>query len=125
MSTTQAITLTYTINDPPLKSDPPSIPANQTFTYPTSDSTSPSYSELYTATSAAVLQAQRDLNESLTAWKDAIGDAEKAKEDLGQVGYGKGKAARMMQYAAGREKEDVSVDADEEEDNEDDVEDAE
>ena len=43
---------------------------------------------------AAVRDAQRVLNETLTVWKDAIGDREKAKEDLGQVAYGHGRSAR-------------------------------
>lgn len=111
MSST-AITLTYTLASPPLKADAPQIPASQTFTYPIS--ASGVYQTTYASTSDAVLQAQRDLNEALTAWKDAIGDAEKAKEDLGKIEYGKGKAARMMQYAAGREGAEVDADEDDE-----------
>jgi len=54
-----------------------------------------STSAYYKSASSTLRELQRQLNESLTAWKDAIGDREKAKEDLGKVGYGKGRATRM------------------------------
>jgi hypothetical protein len=117
MSSSRAITLTYALADPPLKSEKPAVPAAQTLSFPITPSSTSTYAPIYSATSAAVLQAQKELNESLTAWKDAIGDAEKVKEDTGKVEYGKGKAARMMQYAAGRDREaDAEVEEDEDED---------
>jgi hypothetical protein len=41
--------------------------------------------------------AQTQLNDALTIWKDAIGDREKSKEDPGKIAHGQGKVARMMQ----------------------------
>lgn len=120
MSSSKSIVLSYALADPPLKSAAPPNPMTQETLFPIDTPANPStYASFYASSSAAVLQAQRDLNEHLTAWKDAIGDAEKAKEDMGQVAYGKGKAARMMQYAAGREAQ-VDVEEDDE-----DIEDAE
>jgi hypothetical protein len=116
MSSAKAIVLSYALSNPPLKTAAPQNPMTQEISFPmiTLESSS-TYASFYASSSAAVLQAQRDLNEHLTAWKDAIGDAEKVKEDMGQVEYGKGKAARMMQYAAGREAQvDVGEDSEEE-----------
>lgn len=56
-------------------------------------------SQYYEAASAAVLEAQANLNEILTTWKDAMGDREKAKEDMGKVAYGQGRASRMTAEA--------------------------
>ena len=50
---------------------------------------SPAYS------SAGLREIQAKLNDSLTVWKEAIGDLEKSREDPGEVGYGQGKASRM------------------------------
>lgn len=44
------------------------------------------------------------LNEKLTYWKDAIGDREKAKEDVGAVGFGRGKAMMMSNEVIGEMK---------------------
>lgn len=70
----------------------------------------------YEAAGPALRDAQVRLNELLTQWKDAVGDAEKSKEDRGKVAYGKGKAARLMEMA----KKDEASDDDEDEDDEDD-----
>ena len=52
--------------------------------------------------------------ESLSGWKDAIGDSEKGKEDPGKPGFGRGKAALMSEGVM-----DVEVDSeDEDEDGE-------
>jgi hypothetical protein len=91
-----AITLTYTVN-------PPSGVETATPTTDTLTFTSDAYD------STAVRQAQAKLNEVLTVWKDAIGDREKSKEDPGVIGYGQGKASKMM-----RGKEDSSSSEDDE-----------
>lgn len=52
-------------------------------------------SSFYAAASEALRAVQKELNATLTPWKEAIGDQEKVKESLGKVGYGKGKSARM------------------------------
>lgn len=52
-------------------------------------------SGFYQQASITLRDAQRTLNEILTAWKDAIGDKEKTKEDLGKVTPGMGRATRM------------------------------
>jgi hypothetical protein len=118
MSDQRAVTVTYALADPPIKNATPSTPMAHTFSYSVLGSPS-LQSAFYASASAAVLQAQRDLNEHLTAWKDAVGDAEKSKEDAGQVGFGRGKAARMMQYAAGRDKADKREAAVEDQEDED------
>ena len=52
--------------------------------------------------------------ESLSGWKDVIGDSEKGKEDPGTPGFGRGKAALMSEGVM-----DVEVDSeDEDEDGE-------
>lgn len=112
--TTRTITVTYTISPRDDISPPSETPPQQTLTYPVPSSSG--YNKAYTALSTSVLAAQKDLNERLTSWKDAIGDKEKHKEDVGKVGYGKGKAARMMQYDAGRKREEEVMEEDEGED---------
>jgi hypothetical protein len=52
-------------------------------------------SSFYSAVTLTLRQAQAHLNATMTAWKDAIGDREKSKEDLGNVAFGQGKASRM------------------------------
>lgn len=69
----------------------------------------------YDAAGPALRDAQTRLNELLTHWKDAVGDAEKGKEDRGKVAYGKGKAARLMEMA----KKDEASDEDEDDEDED------
>ncbi|EIW71563.1 hypothetical protein TREMEDRAFT_60486 [Tremella mesenterica DSM 1558] len=49
----------------------------------------------YVSSSFAILQVQKKLNEVLTTWKEAVGDREKERENIGPVGYGKGRGARM------------------------------
>ncbi|EJT45282.1 hypothetical protein A1Q1_06351 [Trichosporon asahii var. asahii CBS 2479] len=68
----------------------------------------------YEAATPALREAQLRLNELLTEWKDAVGDAEKQKEDRGKVAYGKGKAARLMEMAKKDEASDDSEDEDDE-----------
>lgn len=53
----------------------------------------------YAGVISALRDAQQQLNARLTTWKDAIGDSEKAREDLGTVGYGQGKASRASRDA--------------------------
>lgn len=67
----------------------------------------------YAAAGPALRDAQVRLNELLTQWKDAVGDAEKQKEDRGKVAYGKGKAARLMEMA---KKDEASEDDESDED---------
>jgi hypothetical protein len=81
------ITLTYTVKPP--SGIETATPKNDTIEF-----TSDAYD------SAGVRQAQAKLNEVLTVWKDAIGDLEKSKEDPGVIGYGQGKASKMMQGKA-------------------------
>lgn len=68
----------------------------------------------YEAMAPALRDAQTQLNSLLTEWKDAVGDAEKSKEDRGKVAYGKGKAQRLMELA----KKDEASDTDEEDEDE-------
>lgn len=53
--------------------------------------------------------------ESLSGWKDSIGDSEKGKEDPGKPGFGRGKAALMsegvMDVEGDSEDEDGEVEA--------------
>jgi hypothetical protein len=128
-----SITLTYTLQPPsavPIPSTssaqldqniPLALPNSSASTTTSQTQTQTKTQTYYTALSTAVLEVQSTLNQHLTVWKDAIGDAEKPKEDLGKVGFGKGKAARMMaasKAAEGRSVagEGVGEDEDEEED---------
>lgn len=43
-------------------------------------------------------------NEKLIYWKDVIGDKEKVKEDVGVVGYGRGKVMMMSNEVIGEMK---------------------
>lgn len=95
----KAITVAYAL-DPPSSIDAAAVgqPQSGELSFPIipaapTRSTTASY---YTAASASLKEAQAKANEVFTAWKDAIGDAEKHKENVGKVGKGQGKAARMM-----------------------------
>jgi len=46
--------------------------------------------------------------ESLSAWKESIGDSEKMKEDPGTPGFGRGKAAIMAEGVMDPEDEEDS-----------------
>lgn len=104
-SSSKAISLSYKLYPPTevnvsqvtINSEP--IPTHYTTSIPI-ESTSTSTSSYYEAASKAVLVAQKEMNDKFTAWKNAIGDTEKSKEDLGKIGYGRGKAARLMNYSA-------------------------
>ncbi|WWC71851.1 uncharacterized protein I206_105810 [Kwoniella pini CBS 10737] len=63
---------------------PPSINSKQSET-----------SKYYEDLTYSLREVQINLNETLTYWKDVIGDKEKFKEDLGKVGHGKGRATVM------------------------------
>jgi hypothetical protein len=99
MMATPQIELSYTIH-PPSQCKALDIPtqAEQSISIeiPPNPSNTTQTQVYYTATSNAVLQVQKDLNDILTGWKDAIGDLEKDKEDMGVVGFGQGRASRMM-----------------------------
>lgn len=102
MSDSPAISISYTLQPPSSisttsSSTPTHLKQSVPLTLPTSSpDTDVDTKTYYTALSASVLETQATLNQHLTSWKDAIGDGEKAKEDLGKVGFGKGKAARMV-----------------------------
>ena len=76
---------------------------------PSSSSHSPT-ATYYETASSVLKEVQQSLNEQLTAWKNAIGDREKHKEDLGKVEYGQGRAMRM---SASSGTTGVTVEADE------------
>ncbi|KAE8539573.1 hypothetical protein D1P53_004675 [Cryptococcus gattii VGV] len=87
------------------------VPSSATFSFPipppslkTKASTLSATTQYYTSASAALLASQGTLNEKLTYWKDAIGDREKAKEDVGAVGFGRGKAMMMSNEVIGEMK---------------------
>ncbi|CAD6582161.1 MAG: hypothetical protein TREMPRED_003227 [Tremellales sp. Tagirdzhanova-0007] len=114
------ITLSYTIIPPAdlnaadVKLGSILVPASAELTFPipaiNSAPRSPT-SAYYESASSALREAQSSLNDHLTPWKVAIGDREKSKEDLGKVGYGKGRAARMSAGVDGP-KSDATLDVD-------------
>jgi hypothetical protein len=87
---------------------------------PSADSVDPALSAteaFYARAAPALRDAQARLMEVLTAWKDAVGDAEKHKEATGKVKFGQGKAARMMAAdRAAEAAEDAAKDGDEDSD---------
>lgn len=99
----KTISLNYNIFPPPgidpadIKKDSRIVPpiAEISFSIKTASTSQSPTSTYYKSASIALRDAQSALNEILTPWKNAIGDKEKIKEDLGKVGYGKGRAARM------------------------------
>ncbi|KAL1406429.1 hypothetical protein Q8F55_008128 [Vanrija albida] len=119
----EAISFTYSL-DPPA-SVPASSATHNGVPVPTSGTESfpitPGHSSrsathaFYTDASTQLLAVQARINEVLTAWKDAIGDAEKHKEATGKVAYGQGKAQRLM---AANKADEVEDDEDEDEDSE-------
>jgi hypothetical protein len=120
-STSKNITVTYALH-PPTSINPPidqnnnQIPTTQTISHPLNPTTSTGSetSNHYAALGPALRESQRGLMESLSGWKDVIGDSEKGKEDPGTPGFGRGKAALMSEGVM-----DVEVDSeDEDEDGE-------
>ncbi|WVN84889.1 uncharacterized protein L203_100025 [Cryptococcus depauperatus CBS 7841] len=115
----RAIEVTYSLCPPsstliPVSSSDPA-PSSSAFSFPISPNP---YSNLsattkyYTAASTSLLYAQAALNTELTLWKDAIGDGEKEKEDVGTVGYGRGKA-NLMSAKLTKEQESSEEDSEE------------
>ena len=104
-STSKNIAVTYTLHPPtsiksPTDQNNNQIPTFQTVSHPFAPTTSGSASETsihYAALGPALRESQRVLMESLSGWKDAIGDSEKGKEDPGTPGFGRGKAAQMSE----------------------------
>jgi hypothetical protein len=107
-STPRAITITYTLHPPTsvdaqtVKHNDQLVPTNIEKTYSitpstSSTSTSSATSQHYAALGPALRTATKELMEGLTAWKDAVGDLEKGKEDPGTPGFGRGKAAMMSE----------------------------
>ncbi|WRT70384.1 uncharacterized protein IL334_007382 [Kwoniella shivajii] len=144
---TKAVDLTYSLH-PPSSVNPPTagpssqpIPSSSTLTFPVSTSVSssdraldqlpPSINESTSATSAyyqsltvTIRQVQNTLNETLTQWKDAVGDSEKHKEDLGKVAHGQGRAT-VMSLAVNKEyRKSVPVKPDDDSESDDDDDDA-
>lgn len=93
------ISFTYSL-DPPAGIDESAVgqpkSGEHSFTIEPAPPTRSATASYYTAASASLKEAQVKANEVFTAWKDAIGDAEKHKENLGKVSKGQGKTARMM-----------------------------
>ncbi|ORY34765.1 hypothetical protein BCR39DRAFT_514564 [Naematelia encephala] len=96
---TPGLAYTYSLSPPTQASVPPDVPQTSYMTFPlvATDkiSTTSATSRYYQSASSALRGLQANLNATLTAWKDAIGDLEKAREDLGQVKRGMGRATRM------------------------------
>ncbi|WVQ84867.1 hypothetical protein IAT38_007030 [Cryptococcus sp. DSM 104549] len=140
--TSKAISISYTLqppqgtaqpshpHDPTTDSPATPIPATSTLLFPIptlpASPTTPTKSQLsattqyYTTTSAALLAAQTALNGVLTGWKDAVGDAEKGKEEAA-AGFGRGKAMVMSERVNGEMKETQGAGSESEEDSEEDV----
>ena len=94
------ISITYSINPPEgLKTAdvplPPSAEFSHAFPAASAESSASPTAAFYAAATVAVKAAQKDLNERLTVWKDAVGDREKDKENVGKVAWGQGRGARM------------------------------
>ncbi|GMK55537.1 hypothetical protein CspeluHIS016_0205930 [Cutaneotrichosporon spelunceum] len=112
-----AVSFSYTL-DPPAGIAAPGQPSAGEHSFPITPGVGRSKTEAYyTAASAALKVAQAEANEVFTAWKDAVGDAEKHKENTGNVGKGQGKAARMM---AANKAAEAAFDAQEDEDEDED-----
>jgi hypothetical protein len=112
-----AISFSYTL-DPPAGISAPAQPQAAEHSFPITPGAGRSKTEAYyTAASAALKGAQAQANEVFTAWKDAVGDAEKHKENAGNVGKGQGKAARMM---AANKAAEAAFDAQEEDESDED-----
>ena len=66
-------------------------------------------STFYKSVGHALQDAQAQLNAHLTAWKDAVGDLERAKEDSGKVAWGMGRSARMVSDPTAGQTNDVTA----------------
>ena len=100
----QSINLSYSLRPPvgtvvaPVagSSSRQPLPTDQvTFLFSHPTETPPTVAQYYGAAGIALVEAQRYLNQTLSLWKDAVGDREKDKENMGKVAYGQGRAARM------------------------------
>jgi hypothetical protein len=95
------VEVSFAVAPPPgleTKLDLDTAPAPRTFPL-TGDAPTESkpFEPYYTQLLASMEAAQAELNQSLTQWKDAIGDAEKFKENISKPGMGK--AMVMVQGA--------------------------
>lgn len=112
MSSSKTLSVSYAVYPPPEVAEqggaagalPPTASSSK---YPI-PSPAPSTSQAasstashYAALGPILRTAQKEINDTLTAWKDAIGDKEKSKEDPGTIGFGRGKAAMMSEDVQG------------------------
>ncbi|WVW85984.1 hypothetical protein I302_108022 [Kwoniella bestiolae CBS 10118] len=113
--TSKTIQLTYTLHppssiSPPLDASSSPIPSSSTLTFavpptPTNSSAislppkitqlTSDTSKYYESLTISLRSLQQNLNDTLTKYKDAVGDLEKQKEDFGKVGHGMGRATVM------------------------------
>lgn len=96
---TSQIHVTYAVHPPADVTPAVPAPSTETRTLAAQLADRPSAREYYASASAALREAQVWLNDSLTVWKDAVGDKEKSKEDRGKVARGQGRAAVMSREA--------------------------
>jgi hypothetical protein len=98
-----AVEISFSIHPPPAFSQPPNVntsPPPSVFPLGTTSSKSASpFEPHYTHLLTSLEEAQVSLNQSLTEWKDAIGDSEKHKEQISKPGMGKA----MMMVQGSRE----------------------
>ncbi|TXT14891.1 uncharacterized protein COLE_01084 [Cutaneotrichosporon oleaginosum] len=112
-----AVSFSYAL-EPPAGITAPAEPKAAKHSFPVVPGAGRSATEAYyTAASAALKSAQAQANEVFSAWKDAVGDAEKHKENPGNVGKGQGKASRMM---AANKAAEAAFDAQEEDESDED-----
>ncbi|WWC91552.1 uncharacterized protein L201_006498 [Kwoniella dendrophila CBS 6074] len=116
---TKTIEISYTIYPPPEIQAPSNTPSSSSKTFevlpslsskensidlpPTINESNSETSKYYESLTYQLRVAQLVLNESLTKWKDQIGDVEKYKEDLGKIAHGKGRATLMSLAVNGRD----------------------
>lgn len=127
MSTPKAFKVSYTVHPPPDTTEqapsalplPPTSSSSRFDVAPSSNAKDESNTSAYYAALGPVLRtAQKELNDTLTAWKDAIGDKEKSKEDPGTIGFGRGKAAMMSEDVRGELRAQDEEDGDDDESSE-------
>ncbi|OCF61112.1 hypothetical protein L486_00756 [Kwoniella mangroviensis CBS 10435] len=112
---TKSIELSYTLHPPssiPLPTDSSSnpIPSSSTTSFTVPSEPKPSSevilppkitqtisptAKYYESLTYQIRNVQQSLNDTLTKYKDAVGDLEKSKEDFGKVAHGMGRATVM------------------------------
>lgn len=80
MATQTTLTISYALSPPEGTNSPPSLAPNGAHTFAVEADKTANVGEYYEAVRKSIAAAREKVGEELTAWRDAVGNAEAGKE---------------------------------------------